>query len=230
MEAASMWWSKSHTTPSAHVWIGPSQRRHSWDMAPSAPGDAPLARGPHVPCGESVDPTASAPLVRSAEFPAAPDLLNLRMHFHKIPRWLLCTLKVWEAGMALTREGCRLFFHLLLGSLVPRNVSSCVFSTAKSSVHPHAGLPCAQQSREGWLFPGASPTLRQKDTLDFQLYLLLLLVFWGWEVVAMPRMQNRSSETPRVMRKCFLWTHDSWAGRGEVFWLCRNHHIILASS
>lgn len=38
--------------------------------------------------------------------------------------------------MALTKEGCRLFFHLLLSSLAPQNVSSCVFPTAKSSVHP----------------------------------------------------------------------------------------------
>ena len=132
MEAASMWWSKSHTTPSAQVWVGPSRRRHPWDMAPLAPGAAPLPCGPHVPCGASADPAASAPLVRNAEFPAPPDLLNLRMHFHKLPRWLLCALKVREARMALTGEGCRLFFHLLLSPLVPRNISSCVFSPQRA--------------------------------------------------------------------------------------------------
>ena len=43
----------------------------------------------------------------------------------------------------------------------PEHLQLC-FLPAKSSVLPHPGLPCAQQSGEGCLFPGATPTLRQK--------------------------------------------------------------------
>ena len=129
------------------------------------------------------------------------EMLNFQPHltywtwgciFTRCPGGFCAPLKSEKQGWHWQRRAADSSFICCSAPWPPR-MSPAVFSPRQRALCTHAGLPCAQQSGESWLFPEASPTLRQKDTLDFQLYLLLLLVCRGWEAVAMSRKQNRSS-------------------------------------
>lgn len=128
--------------------------------------------------------------------------------------------------MALTKEGCRLFFHLLLRLLAPR--CPAVFSMAELCALT-AGLRCAQQSERAGCFqkPHSPPSGKRHSWL--QLYL-----HFSWSAGVERQWACQGSRTEAAKHQ--EWCENAFCGpmthqpgwEEEVLWCKKpSHHLSI---